>query len=60
LVVGVDNGEVFGFVEGVDVFDFKIHAFFKQHKAATVAKWAGDARIECHHRGIPCGWDKAA
>ena len=28
LVIRIHDGEVFGFVVNIDVFDFKIHAFF--------------------------------
>ena len=41
LAVGVHDVDVFGLVVQVHVTDFKVHAFFKQHKAAAVGKGAG-------------------
>ena len=43
LVVGVHHRQVFGFVEYVDIFDFKVHAFFVQHKTAALAEGASNA-----------------
>jgi hypothetical protein len=49
LAVGVHDIDVFGLVVEVHVTDFEIHAFFEQHKAATVGKRASGSRIKHHH-----------
>jgi hypothetical protein len=36
LAVGVHHIDVFGFVVKVNITDFKVHAFFEQHEAATM------------------------
>ena len=43
LVVRIHDGKVFGFVENINIFDFKIHAFFVQHETAALAERAGNA-----------------
>src|SRR5690606_40929660 len=49
LAIRIHGGDIFRFIEEVDVTDFEIHAFFKQNKAATLGKRASRARIENHH-----------
>jgi hypothetical protein len=51
LSVGIHHIDVFGLVVQVHITDFKIHAFFEQHKAATVGKRARGSRIKHHHGG---------
>jgi hypothetical protein len=43
LAVGIHHVDVFGLVVQVDVADFEVHAFFKQHKTAAVREGAGCA-----------------
>src|SRR5690606_34198050 len=51
LAIRVHNRDVFGFVVQVDVADFEIHPFFKEHKTAALRKGAGGSGIEHHHGG---------
>jgi hypothetical protein len=49
LAVRIHHVDVFGLVVEVHVTDFEIHAFFEQHKAATMGKRASGSGIKHHH-----------
>jgi hypothetical protein len=51
LPIRVHDVDVFRFVVEVNIADLEIHAFFKQHKAATVGKRASGSGIKHHHGG---------
>jgi hypothetical protein len=51
--VGVNDGDVFGFGEEIDVNYLEIHAFFVQDDTAAVTERAGGSRIEIHHDKYP-------
>jgi hypothetical protein len=51
LAVWVHHADVFGLVVQVHIADFKVHALFKQDKAAAVGEGTGRSRIKHHHGG---------
>jgi hypothetical protein len=51
--VGVDDGDVFGLGEEIDIDHLEIHAFFVEDDAAAVTERAGGSRIEIHHDQYP-------
>ncbi|EET44656.1 hypothetical protein NEISICOT_01618 [Neisseria sicca ATCC 29256] len=43
LVIRIHYGKIFGLIENINVFDFKIHAFFVQDEATALAERACNA-----------------
>jgi hypothetical protein len=46
---GIDDGDIFGLVEEVDVDHLEVHLLFVEHDAAAMTERAGGARVQVHH-----------
>jgi len=52
-IVRIHHRQVFRLVKEIDIYDLKIHSFFKQDNPASLAEWASGARVKSHHWLLP-------